>query len=180
MKVLLIIGFFALNCGLLSAQHHHDCPSCDGPDKKAEVEAIQKVFSQAKGIMVFEGLPHPYEEEALLKAELKRKDTVKLPPLEEPFYTPALKASNEEALRKALSGPDCISVYKAHKCGFHADYCLQWQHHGVTYTAMFCFGCADMAVTHGDTTQYFSFNRNVLKPLLAVYDKKRPKKEQAE
>lgn len=141
---------------------------------------MKKVFAEAKEFMVLEGLPHPYSEEKLLEAEAKRKDTMKLAPLEEPFYTPAAKATNDEDLRKALSGPDNISIYSDHKCGFHADYALRWQHKGITYHAAFCFGCADMAVTDGKTTQWFSFSTEVMKPLLAIYDKKRPKKQKTE
>ncbi len=185
MKALLPILILAFSSGMLSAQHHHKCPKRN-PEKLAEVAAMKKIFADAKDIMVLEGLPHPYKEEELLKEESKRKDTSKIlewPSWEERFYTPAVKATNSEDILKILSGPDCLGVYIPDKCGFHSDYCLKWSKGNTTYHALLCMGCHEIMVFDGKESQSFSFSPEPLKPLLAIYDKKRPKlvkKEKAE
>jgi len=185
MKFLQITTLLALLAGFLNAEekpkHHHGCSASD-PEKLATVEAYKKIFAAAEAITIYEGLPHQYEEEELLKKELKRKDYIKLVNggVDYPFYTPAVKATNADELRMVLSGPDCLSVYIPMKCGFHPDYCLKWKHDKITYHALVCFGCGQIVVMHDKIYQSFYFNDEKLKKLLAVYDLKRPKPEKAE
>lgn len=170
-SIFLLAGFV-----LADGKHQHD----DDADDKSRVEDYKRIFAAAEGIVIYEGLPHPYEEEELLKVESKRKDTVKLPPLGEAFYTPAVEAVNAEALLKLLSGPDGIRVNQPKKCGFHSDYCIQFKHQDATYRAFVCFGCGELMVRQGDSGATFDFNDDELKKLLAVYEKKRPKKVKVE
>jgi hypothetical protein len=178
MKIIQITFSIFLLAGIVLAdgKHRHD----NDPEKKSEVEAYKRIFAAAEGIVIYEGLPHPYEEEELLKVESKRKDIVKLPPSDEAFYTPAVEAVNAEALLKLLSGPDGIHVNEPKKCGFHSDYCIQFKHLDATYRAFVCFGCGELFVMQGDSGVMFGFNDDELKKLLAVYEKKRPKRVKVE
>jgi hypothetical protein len=175
MKLIQITVSLILLAGIVFAcdKHSHK----NDPDKQSRVEAYKLIFAAAEEILIYEGLPHPYEEEELLKVELKRKEIVKLPPLDEAFYTPAIEAVNAEALIKLLSGADGIREKEPEKCGFHSDYCIQFKHQDATYRAFVCFGCGELLVLQGDSPgPAFGFNVDELKKLLAVYEKKRPKK----
>lgn len=174
MKILQITVSIFLLAGVAYAEekHRHE----PDPDEQAEVEAYRRIFGAAEEIVIYEGLPHPDEEEELLKVESKRKDVVKLPPMDEAFYTPAAEAVNAEALLKLLSAPDSIRVNQPKKCGFHSDYCIQFKHQNITYRAFICFGCGELMVMRGDNGTKFDFNNDELKKLLAAYEKKRPKK----
>lgn len=152
----------------------------DNPEEKAKVEEYKHIFGAAKEIIIYEGLPHPEEEEELLKVESKRNDTVRIPPLDEAFYTPAVEAVNADAIIKLLSGSDGIRINHPKKCGFHSDYCIQFKHQEATYRAFVCFGCGELLVMKGESGVTFSFNDVELKKLLTVYDKKRPKKVKVE
>ncbi len=145
-------------------------------EEQAQVEAYKGILAAAKEIVIYEGLPHPYEEEELLKKEAKRKDIVTLPPLDEAFYTPAVEVVNAEAILKLLAGSDGIQENEPKKCDFHSDFCIQFKHQDTTYHAFFCFGCGEVSVRQGDSGVTFGFNDEELKKLLAVYEKKRPKK----
>jgi hypothetical protein len=178
MKLIQITVSIFLLAGVVFAEgkHRHE----PDPDEQAEVEAYRRIFAAAEEIVIYEGLPHPYEEEELLRVESKRKDIVKLAHSDEAFYTPAVEAVNAEALLKLLSGPDGIRVNQPKKCGFHSDYCIQFKHQDTTYRAFVCFGCGELMVMQGDSGATFAFNDEELKKLLAVYEKKRPKKVKAE
>jgi hypothetical protein len=171
------LGIFLL-AGVAFAQGKH--PHERDPDEQAEVEAYRRIFAAAEEIVIYEGLPHPYEEEELLEVESKRKDIVKLPPMDEAFYTPAVEAVNADALLKLLSGPDGIRVNQPKKCGFHSDYCIQFKHQDTTYRAFVCFGCGELSVRKGERGVRFGFNDDELGKLLAIYEKKRPKKVKIE
>lgn len=160
-------------------RHHHDHAD-NNPEEKAKVDAYKQIFDAAEEIVIYEGLPHPEDEKELLKAELKRKEIVKLPPSDEAFYTPTVKAVNSDGIRKLLSGPDGIRVNEEKKCGFHSDYCIQFKHKDATYRAFVCFGCSELLVIQGDSRTIFGFNNEKLKKLLTVYDKNRPKKVKIE
>ena len=178
MNLIKIAASFALLAGFSLAEeklHHVHKGAKGNPEKIAQVESYRQIFNAAEQIIIYEGLPHPDEEEELMKLEAKRNDTVVLP-LDQVFYTPAVKADNPDAILKLLSGDDGISVNEPKKCGFHSDYCIQFIHKNATYRAFVCFGCNELFVMQGDSGVMFAFNEEKLKKLLAVYDKKRPKK----
>ncbi len=181
MKIITITVSFALLVGFASADEKpgHVCAK-DNPERKDQVEAYKGIFAAAKDVVIYEGLPHPNDEEDLLKTELKRKDIVKLPPLDEAFYTPAVKAIDAEAMLKLLSGSDGIRVNTPSKCGFHSDYCIQFEDQDTIYRAFVCFGCVEVLVVQGDSRVTFGFDDEKLKELLAPYHNKRPKKVNAE
>ena len=103
-----------------------------------------------------------------------------IPPLDEAFYIPAVEAVNAGTILKLLSGSDGIRINQPKKCGFHADYCIQFKHQEATYRVFVCFGCGELLVMKGDSGVTFFFNDVELKKLLTVYDKKRPKKVKVE
>ena len=177
MKTLVPIFIFAITSSILHADKKHDCPSCNDAKAMAEIAAHQKIFANAKDLMIYEGLPHPYEEEKLFKTETKRKDTIKFQPLDEAFYSPSTKATNTEPIIKLLSEPGGIKINHPKKCGFHSDYCLEFTSGGIKYRAFTCFGCWEMFVFKGDEQKghVFWFDKKELSKLLAIYDKKRPK-----
>lgn len=154
-------------------EHHLD------PEKLAKLEKYRKIFAAAENMEVYEGLPHPYNEPELLRNEAKRKDVTMLVK-EHPddlLYTPGVKATNADELRALFGEGGGLGLYREHKCGFHADYCIKFKHEKKTYHALICFGCYDMVVIGGDEYERFSIFGKKLKPLLAIYDSKRPRYE---
>ncbi len=182
LKIVQTLSLLVCAAITLDAQEKgHKCPT--GPEDAellARAEKYMAIIAGAKNIEIYEGLPHQDDEPELLERELKRKDITKLADewLDYPFYTPSTKATNEDELRKLLSGPSGIAAdLHPKKCGFHPDYCIQFQHEKKRYFAFICMGCSDIIIKHGDETHSFIFNSDKLKPLLAIYDSKRPRYE---
>lgn len=153
-----------------------------GVTKSPTIEAstiYRTTVASAKSIVVFEGLPHPAWERDLLAIESKRKDTININKFL--FYTPALAATNADALRQLLSSSDSIRVYGGPKLcgGYHPDYCISWQAGETTYYALVCFGCHEIVFYDGKTPLIYDLDDKAYeryKTLLAVYETKRPKK----
>jgi hypothetical protein len=134
--------------------------------------------SAATSLLVFEGLPHPMSEKQALETESKRKDTKKL--LLYMFYTPGADARNAEEIRKLLSNPAGLAVYRGPKgCGgFHPDYSISWQAGETSHYALICFGCGEIVFYDGKTSLRYDLPKDTLakyKELLAVHEAKRPK-----
>ena len=143
MKVVSIIFTLIFNLSALAEE-----------EKRPAIEAsaiYRTTVLATKSLVVFEGLPRPFEKE-LLATEIKRKDTKEI--LIYPFYTPGVDAKNANDLRKLLSSAASIAVYGGPKAcgGFHPDYCISWQAGEVTYYALICFHCQEIVFYDGKTS----------------------------
>jgi hypothetical protein len=100
----------------------------------------------AKGLVIYEGLPHQTFQRKLLEKELKTKKTVQLHGF--PFYADPQepRKADAAALRKLLSSRASVERYSGMKyCGgFHPDYGVEWRAGKEVYRALVCFGCGEL------------------------------------
>jgi len=166
----LIATLFFVGC--LSAKER--APATEEASKE-----IRLAITDSERVNVYEGLPHQMFERELLAQESKRKDTEKMGSYR--FYTPSVAASNPEVLKRLLSSPDTIQVFRGEKLcgGFHPDYAVEWfDADGTTFFAQICFGCHEIIYSDGKNEFRYDFENKPfekLKKELAPYAKKRPK-----
>lgn len=140
---------------------------------------LKQAVGLAEGAQVFEGLPHPFEKEAL-EAE-KRKPTVRFDG--EWFYEKpaALETSSRLAVEKALLGSSLTPFRGLKLCGgFHADYAVRWtSDDGRRATlALVCFGCGEARIIADDgrrwTADLSAEGVKELRTFFATYRRERP------
>ncbi len=147
-----------------------------------EASAIYRTtVSAAKSLLIYEGLPHQMWDRELLATEIKRKDTTEI--WDFPFYTPSVDATNADELRKLLSNPASLRVYRGQKScgGYHPDFCISWQAGKVNYYALICFGCHEIVFYNGKNSVNYDLETAAMEKfeqLLARYEAKRPKSTQ--
>lgn len=119
------------------------------PPSVADSQFFRDRLLKADEIVIFEGLPHQTWQPDKLKEELKRPDVTKIGNF--PFYTPALKATNEDELKRLLGSPASIQPYRGGKLcgGYHPDYNVSWTVGSITYHAQICLGCHEVLFNMG-------------------------------
>lgn len=142
-----------------------------------ESDQFRETLMKATEIMVFEGLPHQTWQHKQLEEELQRQDITKI--WDFPFYTPSVKASNADQLKRLLGSPAAIQIYGGPKAcgGYHPDYCVAWTVNSFTFYAQICFGCHEVVFYDGKKSFKYDMNKGVdesFKELLKIYAKKRP------
>src|SRR5690606_9759661 len=111
------------------------------------------------GPLLFEGLPHPFHESALLQEELARTDVAKFLIAAQPLYaTPTKLAGNERtALDQIMRLPESVAPWRGPSmcCQFHADYLLRWpgpNSADAPVDVLVCFGCLELIIVAQDVT----------------------------
>ena len=142
----------------LSARADLEVPKADGDSGVVLAEAVadlNRAFARASKVEVFEGLPHPFEGKEFVKSERLAKSTFELDG--QWLYATAHRMPAEDviAFQRWASG-EPFKVWRGVKfCGgFHADYVVQFEGDGATYSVLFCFGCYEariMRVSAGRT-----------------------------
>ncbi|MFT3991090.1 MAG: hypothetical protein QM680_06735 [Luteolibacter sp.] len=166
----LLASVFLITC--VSAQE-------SAPASEEASSKIRAAITEATSLTIYEGLPHQAFERNLLAKESKRKDTEKINSFR--FYTPAIAAINPEALKRILSSPETIQVFRGEKLcgGFHPDYAVEWSDKdGSRFSALICFGCHEIIYSDGKNEYRYDFEQESfekLKEELSPYAKKRPK-----
>jgi hypothetical protein len=143
-------------------------------------------LARADRVVLFEGLPHQVDEEALLEKELETKKVVWH--LDFPFYEKPLQLRKGDA--KRLTGlfadvksflpilPDHDEHDRVCVDGvFHPDYCLEWHIGKAVYRCLVCFGCDEMQVSGPEVEIYCEMGQEVrtrLREALQPYRKQRP------
>ena len=136
-------------------------------------------LEEAREIVVFEGLPHPYSEHAEFEKERNAKKCVELRGYW--FYDEARVAWNEDfnSLRRALAARGGIIEWGGNKLcgGFHPDYLIRWKVAGGTCDALICFGCHEIKLFGPRDRLYADLSKQTyeqLKQGLAKFRKHRP------
>ena len=163
--VLLLLSLTSFAKGLSSSM------GSDFSRFKASLEASQH-------LSIYEGLPHQTWDRELLIEEKKRKDTAQI--WKFPFYTPSVRATNAELLRRILLQLGAIRKYGGEKLcgGYHPDFCVSWKAGEVESYALICFGCSEIVFYDAKESQIFDLSSKATKSLqmaLKIYSKKRPK-----
>ena len=102
-------------------------------------------IAKADKASLYEGVPHPLNEEAHYLEEIRTKKFLHFSGI--PFYpdsTP-LPAADADKLRKILTAEKTLVPYTGEKkCGgFHADWCVEWKVGADVYRCMLCFSCSE-------------------------------------
>ena len=120
-------------------------PSATGLE---DLEQLAESLQAAKGIKLYEGLPHQHLESQLFEDELESSQIITFD--EFPFYATPQKLTMEDGT--AFTALFCkadsfvpLDQTAAKACGgFHPDYCLTWRVESNTYLALLCFGCREV------------------------------------
>jgi uncharacterized sulfatase len=146
----------------------------------AQVATPTRTIARAKGITIYEGLPHQRWEMDLLDKELKTKQTVELNGF--PFYQEKrlLEPEDAAALARTLSDVKSFEVWSGGKfCGgYHPDYCLEWRDGEDIFRAQICLGCHEITFFGKDLEIYCDIHEDAfekLEPVLKKYQKNRPR-----
>jgi hypothetical protein len=167
-------------CAVVTAIVLSSCASSVPIGKTVPVSASEDARSSlrsANPLRVYEGLPHQNKEQALLKTELARRETIRLHGY--PFYTPAVAAKNDATLRRILANPSSFRPYTGPKTcgGFHPDYAVSWTTGGASSHLLICFGCGEALFSHQGTLLPYDIRHGELAELqatLAAHAAKRP------
>lgn len=140
------------------------------------VSALRHAMASADTVEVFEGLPHPFERDAL--AAEKQKATRQLD--DQLFYaSPQPVSAERRAELESWIGADAFVPYRGLKLcgGFHADYAVRWTwDQGRSSTVLLlCFGCGEARVLAGarDTTDLAGSGK-ALQSFFGAFRKERP------
>lgn len=122
------------------------------PPAVSPVEASDDFRASLGGagkLTVYEGLPHPRKERDLMLRESKREDVISIAGYS--FYTPAVPEKEMKNLRKLLSDPKRIALFRGPKLcdAFHPDYAIVWESGGKIYRTLICFGCHEIWFLEG-------------------------------
>jgi hypothetical protein len=134
------------------------------------IKPLVSGIGKAKGVVVYEGLPHQHWERDALAKELKDKKTVKLHDF--PFYDGAIRVKDEDARKlSALCGElKTFNRYRGEKLcgGYHPDWCLEFKDGAAVYRVLTCFGCRE-ARLYGPKNEVFSdLDKEALKKFVAL------------
>ena len=120
----------------------------DADDRIPEDRPWLRAVRSADQFVVYEGLPHQYDERKLLDKERAAKETLILHDF--PFYAAPLDvaADDRERLRGALGEAESFRPWRGEKkCGgFHPDYLAEWRAGSDTYQVLICFGCREVNI----------------------------------
>jgi len=140
----------------------HDYQSTSGIAKLVEYleeSAIITAAKNADSFLLYEGLPHPMFEHALLRREASREDVVWFHDI--PFYDHPiqLEGGDRDKAERFLASPIPDAGYGegpvAKMCGgFHADWCIVLKKGTELTAAMICFTCSDMIVFTSEAYRY--------------------------
>ena len=141
--------------------------------------ALRHASSVAEQVDVFEGLPHPFEKQALEAEKKKRTRTFD----GEWFYAAAQPMSMDARDElHSLLGNSMFKPYGGMKLcgGFHADYAIRWSwSRGANSTLLLlCFGCAEARVIAQGSMQADLTPQGweKFKRLLAAFHQERPER----
>lgn len=134
---------------------------------------------QADRVTLYEGLPHPHWEAALLEQETRTKETVDLHGWA--FYARPLDLTDADRTALVALLADEASFYERpdfeKPCGgYHPDYAVEWAVGDQVYRCLICYGCGEVKV-YGPAGPELYCNISVqepLKQLLKPYWKNRP------
>lgn len=147
--------------------------------KLDDLKPLIATVGKADKVILYEGLPHPLFERALVEAEKKDKKTVTIAGW--PFYAEPLALKNGDAgkLTDLVGSEKTYAQFGGEKkCGgFHPDYAVEWRVGKDTYYALVCFGCGEVKVygpTGGGVRTDFGARGDELGKLLKPYRKNRP------
>ena len=155
-------------------------PTSTQPSTPASAQDTPVIYIRdAKLLMLHEGLPHPFDEEALLNKEKSK-------PYEDlhgyAFYSELLSLTDDDTKRvsEMLGNPATYKQFRGEKkCGgFHPDYAVEWTTNGFCYMIFLCFGCGEAKVFASGTEYRFDLDGGAaatLKEILKKYRKNRPK-----
>jgi arylsulfatase A-like enzyme len=149
----------------------------------AQIGTPARAIARAKGLTIYEGLPHQRWEMDLLDKELMTKQTVELDGF--PFYQERrlLEQDDAAALARSLSDLKSFEVWSGGKfCGgYHPDYCLEWRDGEDVFRAQVCLGCHEITFFGEGLEIYCDINEDAFKklaPVLKKYQKNRPMAKQ--
>ncbi|HJZ58011.1 MAG TPA: hypothetical protein VKE74_23840 [Gemmataceae bacterium] len=143
----------------------------------ANYKPLAEAIAKADKVVLFEGLPHPAHEKALLDAELKAKKTISdhgfafyAEPLE-------LKPADAKTLIALFSDPESFRQWRGYKkCGgFHPDYMVEYHVGQDVYRMQVCFGCSEVKVFGPKLELYCDMAKEPFAKVLRTYQKNRPK-----
>jgi hypothetical protein len=136
-------------------------------------------ISQSTRLILYEGLPHQFNEPRALAAEKKAKPTVERDGFS--FYSETLELSAGDAgeLKALLESPHTFRPFSGEKkCGgFHPDYAVEWSIADKLYRCLLCFGCYEASVHGPGGVTTYDIERHTFKLLqriLVPYRKNRP------
>jgi hypothetical protein len=157
--------------------------AADPPEstKFEDLKPLIETVAKADKVVLYEGLPHPFNEPELFEWEKKAKKMVTIAGW--PFYTELLdlKDADKKKLVELLGQEKTFYPYRGPaKCGgFHPDYAVEWRVNKDTYYALICFGCNEAKVYAGDKAVLVKLmvrkGDDPLGDLLKPYRKSRPK-----
>lgn len=142
------------------------------------IAALLHANAVAETVEVFEGLPHPFEREAL--AAEKQKPTRQFD--DQLFYAAAQPLSaGQRAELKTWIGADTFVPYRGMKLcgGFHADYAVRWTwNKGSNETVLLvCFGCGEARVlAAARDTADLAGSGKPLRSFFSAFRKERPER----
>jgi hypothetical protein len=111
---------------------------------------IAEGIRQAKTLTLYEGVPLHLTGRFKPGEKPPQSDMVEVG--KHLFYSTPLAPATDtvEALRHLCASEGSYLPYEAKKCGFHADFCMQWKEGGRDYRVIVCFGCDDVSVQGPD------------------------------
>ena len=135
----------------------------------AAADDFRTSLRAADPLLVHEGLPHQAHEREIMQREAARKDVAWIQGY--PYYTPAVRAKQPEALRRVLADPASYRPYGGPKTcgGFHPDYAVTWKSGGVTRHVAICFGCGEVLFSDGGPRLPYNLTDSALAELRAAF-----------
>jgi hypothetical protein len=132
-----------------------------------------RVIERAEGMVLFEGLPAAEGHEGKEFAEEVDKET-NFRWSHDYFYNTSLelKPGDSERLKRSLiEAFTSIRKGPPHKCGFHADFMIQFSYREETWTLLLCFGCNDAILFRAeDRTNGITFSKEIANELLDILE----------
>jgi len=109
-------------------------------------DAVCDAVARSRGGFLFEGLPHPHLERALLEQERRTKQVREIGGF--PFYVEPLWPlhDHEVLLRTTFSKAETLPPFSGEKMcgGFHPDFAVEWLGCDVPRHSLLCFGCCEV------------------------------------
>lgn len=178
------IAVLAVIAVVLGVVGKEACPRNSRPETDTNFDNLKPLaagIGTADKVVLYEGLPHQFNEPELLKHELQTKKTVQHHGF--PFYTESLPLKDGDAreLTKLFTEGNSFQPWRGEKkCGgFHPDYCLEWHAGGEVYRGLICFGCHEAKFYGPSVELYCDINQDAfdkLKAILLPYRQQRPSK----